>query len=271
MVSNEPMTSIRVVIIDDEPLARENMRDLLSAYPEVVVVGEAATVPQAREVLKKAKPDAVFLDIQMPGGTGFDVLSGLDLPLQVVFVTAYDAYAIRAFQVNAVDYLLKPIDRDLLARAVARLTAGNLPAFGDTADEDADVLPFRLSDDVLVSDKERSFFIRLKTIVAIRAYRNYTEAIVAQNQTYLFRRNLKSWQARLPIPPFLRLDRSLLINTDQVSGWRSRDRGVEVVFQEGGAFISLGRSAAERFKKSFAGQSAGAREEVAFEGRPKPT
>jgi len=263
------MKPIRVVMVDDEPLARENMRDLLSAYPDVVIVGEAATVDEARRVLGETRPDAVFLDIQMPGGTGFDVLAGLDLPLQVVFVTAYDAYAIRAFQVNAVDYLLKPIDRDLLAGAVARLTPANLPAFGDPADEGADVLPFRPSDDVLVSDKERSFFIPLKTIIAIRAYRNYTEAVVAQNQRYLFRRNLKSWQARLPVPPFLRLDRSLLINADQVSGWRSRDRGVEVVFQEGSVSMALGRAASERFKKSFPGQPTAAREEVTFEGRPK--
>jgi len=78
------MKSIRVVMVDDEPLARENMRDLLSAYPDVVIVGEAATVDEARQVLGKTRPDAVFLDIQMPDGTGFDVLAGLDLPLQVI-------------------------------------------------------------------------------------------------------------------------------------------------------------------------------------------
>ena len=264
------MKPIRAVIVDDELLARENMRDLLQVHPEVAIVGEAATVQQAREVLKKVKPDAVFLDIQMPGGTGFDVLAGLDLPLQVVFVTAYDAYAIRAFQVNAVDYLLKPIDRRLLAGAVAKLTAGNPPAFREHLPEGPDAVPFRLDDEVLVNEKGMYFFIPLKTIIAIRAYRNYTEAVVAQNQVHLFRWNLKSWQARLPIPPFLRLDRSLIINADRVSGWQSRDRGVDVVFQDGISSIVLGRAASERFKKSFAEKPYAAREEITFEGRPKP-
>jgi len=265
------MKSIRIVIADDEPLARENMKDLLQRYPEVVIVGEAGTVDEARKVLRKTRPDAVFLDIQMPGGTGFDVLAGLDQPFQVVFVTAYDEYAVRAFQVNAVDYLLKPIDRDLLARAVAKLTDGNSLVFRGQLHEGPDALPFRLDDDVLVNEKGRYFFVPLRTVYAIRAYRNYTEALVSQNQTYLFRQNLKSWHARLPAPPFLRLDRSLIINTDQVIGWQSRERGLEVLFQGGAASLALGRAASERFKKSFAEQPSVAREHPAPGIQPRLT
>ena len=119
-----------MVIVDDEFLARENLRDLLTAHPEVRVAGEAGTVAEARRILRKLRPDAVFLDIQMPGGTGFDVLSGLGIALKVVFVTAYDHFAIRAFQVNAMDYLLKPIDRGLLAGGRANASwkiGGTLP------------------------------------------------------------------------------------------------------------------------------------------------
>jgi two-component system, LytTR family, response regulator len=265
------MKPIRVVIVDDEPLARENMQDLLQRYPEVVIVGEAGTIDEAREVLKRAKPDAVFLDIQMPGGTGFDVLSGLDLPPQVVFVTAYDEYAVRAFQVNAVDYLLKPIDRSLLAGAVARLTAGSSPAFRDQLLEGPDAVPFRLDDDVLVNEKGRYFFVPLRTVYAIRARGNYTEALVSQNQIYLFRQSLKFWHARLPIPPFLPLDRSLIINADLVCGWQSRHRGLEVLFQSGAASVVLGRAAFDRFRKSVEEARYASCENRTSKGKPKPT
>jgi len=264
------MKPIRAVIVDDELLARENMRDLLQIHPEVAIAGEAATVQQAREVLKNVKPDAVFLDIQMPGGTGFDVLAGLDLPLQVVFVTAYDVYAIRAFQVNAVDYLLKPIDRELLANAVQRLTALHSQGLEEPLEDNAPSLPFRLSDDLLVQERGKCCLVPIKSIYAIRADRNYTEVLALPDQMHLFRHNLRSWHARLPIPPFLRLDRSLIINTDRVSGWQSRDRGVDVAFQDGISSIVLGRAASERFKKSFTEKSYAAREEITFEGRPKP-
>ncbi len=242
------MKQIRVVIADDEPLARENMRDLLAAHPEVVVVGEAGTVHEAREILTEMRPDAVFLDIQMPGGTGFDVLSGLKHPLQVVFVTAYDAFAIRAFQVNAVDYLLKPIDRTLLARAVARLTAENA-SVSEVRDDGASSPPFNLDDDVLVRENAKYLLLPLHAICAIRAYGNYTEAIDIQNRTHLFRRTLSTWYNRLPTPPFVRLDRSLIINGDNLSGWQLHGRRVKMMFQNGNLTFNLGRAASERFRK----------------------
>jgi two-component system LytT family response regulator len=236
------MKQIRAVIIDDEPLARENMRDLLAAHPEVTIVGEAGTVDEAREVLIKMQPDAVFLDIRMPGGTGFDVLSGLDRPLQVVFVTAYDEFAIRAFQVNAIDYLLKPIDRRLLAGAVRKLMANSALPFDARVDENAQSLPFRLDDDILINERDKYFFISLQTVCAIRACGNYTEAIDIQNRTHLFRRSLSTWCNRLPTPPFVRLDRSLIING--VHGLR-----VEIMFQNGNFTFDLGRAASGRFRK----------------------
>jgi len=243
------MKQIRVVIVDDEPLARENMHDLLAAYPEVIVVGEAGTVEEARQILIKVRPDAVFLDIQMPGGTGFDVLSGLDLPLQVVFVTAYDAFAIRAFQVNAIDYLLKPIDRTLLAGAVQRLTADPSSVFAARVEEGAETPSFTLEDQILIRQDARYSLVPLQSICVIRAYRNYTEVIDAHNHTYLLRQPMKDWSSRLPIPPFLRLDRSLIIHTGKVSSWRAWGRRLQVAFQDGNVTLHLGRIASERFRK----------------------
>ena len=246
--SNQPMKPLRVVVVDDEPFARENMRDLLAAHKEVMVVGEAGTVDEARQVLSHTRPDTVFLDIRMPGGTGFDVLSGLEWPLQVVFVTAYDAFAIRAFQVNAVDYLLKPIDRDLLAQSVRRLASRNSVDAVPKGAPDRESLPFRLDDSVLVCENAVYVWVPLRNLCAIKAYGNYTEIIDAENRTYLFRGSLKDWYARLPTPPFQKLDRSLIINTDQVSGWRLHERRMEMVFKNGDIEIFLGRTASRRYK-----------------------
>lgn len=142
------MKQLQVVIADDEPPARENLRDLLAVHPEVRIVGEAGTVKEARNILGKFRPDVIFLDIQMPGGTGFDVLSGLKAPVKVVFVTAYDTYAIRAFQVNAIDYLLKPIDRELLAGAIQRLMANLVLPLAQKLSEPTEDPPFSINDEV---------------------------------------------------------------------------------------------------------------------------
>ncbi len=258
------MNPITCAIIDDEPLARENMRDLLRCHPEIVIVCEAETIDEARKVLRENRPNAVFLDIQMPGGTGFDVLAGLNQPLRVVFVTAYDEYAVRAFQVNAVDYLLKPIDRALLAATVKRLTAENETAFPDRMPSEPTLPRFRMDDDVLVRDKGKCLFVPLRNLFAIRACGNYTEAVAARNQTFIFRQNLRSWQARLPTPPFLRLDRSLIINADQATSWKTLDRSMELLFQNGNASLTVGRTASERFKKLVANQPS------AFRGHSHP-
>ncbi len=243
------MKQLRVVIADDEPLARENMRDMLSAHPEVAVVGEADTVSETREILIKMRPDAVFLDIQMPGGTGFDALAGLEAPVNVVFVTAYDTFAIRAFQVNAIDYLLKPVDRKLLAGAIQRLMANAASSSAQELSNPAKHPAFAIDDDVLVHQQSVYAMIPLKTLSAIRAYRNYTEVIDMQARTHLFRRSIKDWANRLPNPPFLQLDRSLIINTDALSGWRSSGRNLDLAFQHGPKTLQLGRTASDRFKK----------------------
>ena len=243
------MEQLQVVIADDEFLARENIRDLLAAHPEVQVVGEAGTVAEARRIIYELRPDAVFLDVKMPGGTGFDVFSGLEMPVNVVFVTAYDRFAVRAFQVNAIDYLLKPIDRKLLAGAVQRLLENRTPALEGTWGQDPGSECFTMDDEVLVRQQGVYQLIPLKTLSAIRAYRNYTEATDREGRTHLFRRSIKKWGFRLPIPPFLQLDRSLIINTRALSGWRSHGRNLDLSFQHGPETIALGRTASERFKQ----------------------
>src|SRR5690554_8229345 len=112
---------MKVLIVDDEPLARRELRRLLDAFPRIQVVGEAGNIDEARESIERLAPEIVFLDIQMPGGSGFDLLAQLDRVPRVVFTTAYDQYAVKAFDVNALDYLLKPIEPERLATAIRKI------------------------------------------------------------------------------------------------------------------------------------------------------
>jgi two-component system LytT family response regulator len=115
------MIPFKSIIVDDEWLVREELKTMLAQYPQIEVMGEAANVPQAIELVKEIKPDVIFLDIQMPGASGFDLLDQTDINSKIIFVTAYDQYALKAFEVNALDYLLKPIQKERLAKAVQRL------------------------------------------------------------------------------------------------------------------------------------------------------
>lgn len=246
----EPIVNpIKVVIVDDEPLARENLRDLLSAFPQLAVVGEAGGVDEAVRIIAASEAEAVFLDIQMPGGSGFDLLPLLRRPIQIIFVTAYDRYAIRAFDINAVDYLLKPIERPRLTEAVNRLRSG--------AQIDR-VLPImtrplvdsRLSfiDEVLINAGVQSFFMPVSDITAVIAAGDYVKLLVADGREYILRGTIKQWRARLPEKEFVQLDRSLIVNLKHIISWRPYGRKMEISFRDSNRTIMLGRSAALRFQ-----------------------
>ena len=117
----------KTIIVDDEPLARKDLKAVLAEFDQIEIIAEADGVPAARELLKIHKPDLIFLDIQMPGQTGFVLLESISSHIKIIFVTAYDEYAIRAFEVNAQDYLLKPVDRDRLALTIERLESNYYP------------------------------------------------------------------------------------------------------------------------------------------------
>jgi two-component system LytT family response regulator len=241
------MHTLTALLVDDERLARENLRRLLGAHPEVRILGEARNIRQAQELTEAQKPELLFLDIQMPGGSGFELLERLDDPPRILFVTAYDQYAIRAFEVNAVDYLLKPIEPDRLAGAVARVMA--LPVLGGSP---AGV--FRYDDSVLLHSGRQSFFIPLADIAVIQADGNYTHVMTVRGDSRTVRRSLKEWQALLPADSFVLLDRSNLINRHQLRRWQSREREAEIWFGESKHPLLLGRAGAERFRKMFEGE-----------------
>jgi two-component system LytT family response regulator len=235
------METLKAILIDDEWSARGNLRALLAAHPEIEVVAEAEDVGQAKELIAAKRPDVAFLDIQMPGGGGFELLAQLPDPPAIVFVTAYDEYAVRAFEVNAVDYLLKPVEPRRLAMAVARLLR---PEGGG----DGPVGPYAADDRVLIKTGRRCLFVPAAQIAAVRAAENYSYVVCENAEEHLVRRTLKEWEALLPGDCFVVLDRSCLVNWRQVGKWAVSVGGVELYVGRCAEPLRLGRAAAHRFK-----------------------
>ncbi len=201
---------ITALIVDDEPLARSDLRAMLSVFKTIEIVGEADSVSSARDLLKKSDPDIVFLDIQMPGESGFDLLPDCGFDTRVIFVTAFNEFAIRAFEVNALDYLLKPVNEERLALSISRLTSG--------VDEESRKMPALSRDDTLFVKLSDTFqFIRLSNIVKIEAADDYSVVFLLNGESHLTLKPMKDWEARLPANTFARVHRSTIINMDQVA------------------------------------------------------
>lgn len=200
----------RALIIDDEPLARSDLKAVLTKFCEVEVVGEADNLTSARKKLDELSPDVIFLDIQMPGESGFDLLPDTGLNIKVVFVTAFDEYAIRAFEVNALDYLLKPVNEERLALTLKRLSLIETePA--------ATNLPFHRNDIIFVKLTNSYHFIRLEDIIKIEAADDYSVVFLKNGDSHVVLKSMKEWETRLPLNTFSRIHRSTIINLDLVS------------------------------------------------------
>ncbi len=194
---------MRVLIVDDERLARDELRRLLRAHPDVVIAGEAATADEAVARASDADVDLLLLDIEMPGGSGFDLLERLDRVPAVVFTTAYDEFAVRAFEVNALDYLMKPIHPDRLAAALDRVRA-TLPARSEAESRQ------RL-ERVFVRDGDRCWLIPVSSIALFESEGNYTRVCFDGNRP-MIRIPLQRLEARLDPSVFFRASRTHILN-----------------------------------------------------------
>lgn len=205
---------LRALIVDDERLARQSVRSALADQPDVEVVAVAGTVDEAADHVRRDTPDVVFLDVQMRTENGFDLLERVDRPVQVIFVTAYDEYAARAFAVNALDYLLKPIDPERLTEALnrARASSSSLPQQQSSAASNT----FRYDDVFLYDEGRRPRFVRIQDIVYIQADGNYTELHLLDGETALTSTALRTWEQRLPDAHFARIHRSTIVQIDCV-------------------------------------------------------
>jgi len=215
---------IRAVLVDDEQPARQHMRERLAAHSGIEIVGEADRVESAVVLIKSEKPDVVFLDVQMPGKTGFDLLpllGELDSPPAVVFVTAYDEYAIKAFEVNALDYLTKPVSPRRLAVTLERLEAKRStesPPETEAPREGAQTQPLEPRDFIVLRDKKTTRMVEVVEICVVEAKADYTRIDLAGGHTMFMRKSMTQWEQELPMPPFLKISRRLLINATRIRG-----------------------------------------------------
>ena len=191
---------MKALIVDDEPLARRELRRLLAAHRSIQIVGEAGNIDEARERIESLSPQVVFLDIQMPGGSGFDLLARLDRVPHIIFTTAYDRYAVAAFDVSALDYLLKPIEPERLAAALAKLPDGGQESRKDSPLEQ-----------LFVRDGPRCWFIPLSDVSMFSAEGNYVRIHWGQERP-LLGRSLAALELKLDPQRFFRANRQQIIN-----------------------------------------------------------
>lgn len=248
------MKEFRSVIIDDERLAREELKSVLSDFTEINIVGEAQNGDEGIEVIQNTKPDLIFLDINMPGMTGFEMLKKLENIPHVIFITAYDEYALKAFEVNALDYILKPIDPDRLSEAVERLKEGE-----DDFESPAEIKQSRKervltsSDRVFIKDGEKCFFVQLSDVRMLESDGNYVKVYFGKNRPLILR-SLNSFEDRLDPEHFFRANRKYIINLSwihSIENWFNGGLRVELRHEVDGKneTVDISRRQAIRFKE----------------------
>jgi len=232
VLAKEHSTKIRTLIVDDEPLARSNLAVLLRLDPDVEIVSECSSGAEALTKIRDAKPDLLFLDVQMPECDGFDVLEllGADLPSAVVFVTAYDQYALRAFEAGALDYLLKPFDNARFERALHR--AKEKIAHGGNLAKKLDFF--------VVKSAGRTAFVKISEIDWIEAA-DYYACLHVGSKTHLLRRSMSELDRELVHTVFCRIHRSTIVNLDRVRGLKIGEDGEYEVLLENGIRLPLSR------------------------------
>jgi two-component system LytT family response regulator len=222
--------AIRAVLVDDEQGARMHLAERLAAHLGIEIVGEADRANSAIDLIHRTKPDVVFLDVQMPGGTGFSLLPllGEITPTpEVVFVTAYDKYALKAFETNALDYLTKPVSPPRLAITVERLQ-NRLLATGMTPKDEAEsstpARPLEMRDFVLLREKTSLRMVEAGEICAVEAEADYTHIYLADGHKAFLRKRMSQWEEELPAPPFFKISRRLLLNIERIKQIVANDR-----------------------------------------------
>jgi two-component system LytT family response regulator len=242
---------MRTLIVDDERLARNELKRLLEPYHKIEIVGEAANAEEALVLIEELQPELLFLDIQMPGKNGFELLTSIEgKSPDVVFTTAYDEYAIKAFEFNALDYLLKPIDSDRLKEAINRVEE-NQSLHEENQPTDADNRSEKVlgeNDQIFVKDGEKCWFVKLGKVRLFESMGNYVR-LHFDDQKPLVLKSLNSLEDRLDPHTYFRANRKHIINLqwiEKIEPWFS---GGLLVTLQGGDRIEISRRQAIRFKE----------------------
>jgi two-component system LytT family response regulator len=239
---------IKTVIIDDERLARNELKKLLLDFPEIEVVAEAANASEGIEKIDSLNPDLIFLDIQMPGKTGFDMLAELDKTPFVIFTTAYDEYALKAFEVNALDYLLKPVEPKRLADAIQKLHVEEDKEPIDDSDISTNKSILNENDQVFVKDGERCWFVKLSDIRLFESVGNYAKVYFGPNKPLILK-SLNALEERLDEKIFFRANRKHIVNLRLIEKIEPYFNGGLLLELKGGEKIEVSRRQTVKFKE----------------------
>jgi two-component system, LytTR family, response regulator len=238
--------AIRAIIIDDERLARNELKKLLQDHSDIEVIEEAANVDDGIEKIELLNPDLIFLDIQMPGKTGFDLLAEVEKAPRVIFITAYDEYAIKAFEVNALDYLLKPVEPKRLADAIQKLhieiSKEMVGLHGNNRG------PLTEFDQVFVKDGERCWFVKLGEIRLFESVGNYAKVFFGTNKPLILK-SLNALEERLDDRMFFRANRKHIINLRWIEKIEPYFNGGLLVDLKGGEKVEVSRRQTVKFKE----------------------
>lgn len=250
MAAATNLSYMKAILIDDERLARTELRKLLQDYPEIEIIDEASNAEEGLQKIEHQNPDLIFLDIQMPGKTGFDMLGELDHAPQVIFTTAYDEYALKAFEVNALDYLLKPVEPRRLADAMEKLKkSGNGAAtegHGQQTSENLSILGE--NDQVFVKDGERCWFVKLGEVRLFESVGNYAKVFFGPNKPLILK-SLNALEERLDEKVFFRANRKHIVNLRMIEKVEPYFNGGLLLELKGGEKIEVSRRQTVKFKE----------------------
>ncbi|RNC86946.1 MAG: response regulator [Winogradskyella sp.] len=237
----------KVIIIDDEEAGRQLIKEYLEDYPDLILLGEANNGVDAVKIINEFRPDLVFLDIQMPGMTGFDVLTHLEELPQIIFSTAYDQYALKAFEVHAVDYLLKPYTKDRFKVAVDRLKANTdenkARPLAESLLMDKPKFPQR----ILVQSQNKLVTVALEDVIRIEAYGDYSK-LITEGKTYVSNYGISTLEEKLNQAIFIRVHRSSIINLNTVKELNKYTKSYDVTMKNGDV-VRVSRGYMDNIKK----------------------
>ncbi len=234
---------MKVLIIDDERLARKELSNLLAEYKDIEILGEAANADEAEEMIDKLNPDLIFLDIQMPGRTGFELLETLEKTPKVIFTTAYDEYALKAFEFNALDYLLKPIEPKRLTESVNKIR--NEVEAQEKQQKKGSQLT--VNDQVFVKDGDNCWFVKLKDVRLFESDGNYIKVYFDKNKP-MIHKSLNALDEKLDNKHFFRVSRKHIINLEWIDEIETWFNGGLMVKLKGGDKVEVSRRQATKFK-----------------------
>jgi two-component system LytT family response regulator len=232
---------MKAIIIDDERLARQELKNLLATYKEIEIIAECSDAIQAKEKINELKPDVIFCDIQMPGKTGLELVEEISGALDVVFVTAYDEHAIKAFELNAFDYLLKPVQPQRLAETIKKLS------IKETSNKSDNNSPLTINDMVFIKDGEECWFVKLSDIRLFESEGNYVR-VYFETFRPLILRSLNSLESRLNEKEFFRASRKHIINLNFIASVESWFNGGLNVKLKDGKEVEISRRQAVKLK-----------------------